>query len=229
MVELPTASSDFQAAAAVHGTTIRAVKECIRGRKGYSRFRQRLLCHEGELSDDAMVPASCLQLVLLSPSPSTEDKAFLAACAENRWQQVEAMLQQAQDPNTKDELGRSALGLAVQAGHTLCAKLLLEAGASTQDAASTTLLHLAAPFGDSEVVRMLLDARADTRAADSDGATALHLAARYGHADVVRVLLGARADIKAADSDGATALHLAACYGPYADVTRVLLQGCHAP
>ena len=69
---------------------------------------------------------------------------------------------------------------------------------------------------------MLLDAKADLNARNSDGATALIVASENGHADVVRVLLDAKADVNAKDNYGGTAPMLASQSG-HADVVRVLL------
>ena len=74
-----------------------------------------------------------------------------------------------------------------------------------------------------EVVRLLLEAGADTGTANENGATVLHFAAMDGHSGVVRLLLEAGADTGAADADGATALHVAARNGQL-DVLQLLLH-----
>ncbi|CAK9051210.1 unnamed protein product [Durusdinium trenchii] len=59
---------------------------------------------------------------------------------------------------------------------------------------AVTALMLAAGYGHSNVVRVLIEAGADKNAAVQDGATALMLAAVNGYLEVVRVLLDAGAD-----------------------------------
>ena len=86
-----------------------------------------------------------------------------------------------------------------------------------------TPLHLAAWFGRSEVVRVLLDSKADVDATYDNGWTPLHLAARQGHSEVVRVLLDAGADDNATDDNGRTPLHLAVEHNA-SETERVLLD-----
>src|ERR1700691_1652737 len=92
---------------------------------------------------------------------------------------------------------------------------------TSANAQAGTLID-AALRGNVPRVRVLLDAKADLNAKNSDGATALIVASQDGHADVVRVLLDAKADVNAKDNYGGTALMLASQSG-HADVVRVLL------
>ena len=75
-----------------------------------------------------------------------------------------------------------------------------------------TALHMAAERGNAEIVRILIDARANVEAKTRLGEyTPLHLAAEGAHASVVRVLLEAGADVMAITTNtGVTPLHLAA-------------------
>jgi hypothetical protein len=84
-------------------------------------------------------------------------------------------------------------------------------------------LHIAALWGDVEIVELLLRRGADPNVKDDNGQTPLHIAALWGHVDVVRVLLEHRADPNAKDNDGKTPLHYAAEKG-HVDVVRVLLE-----
>jgi ankyrin repeat protein len=87
-----------------------------------------------------------------------------------------------------------------------------------------TGLHLAASFGLTKIVRLLLEREGvDADSKDSDGGTPLSRAAFNGHEAVVRLLLEKGADITAKDGRGVTALHLAAATGHEA-VMRLLLQ-----
>ena len=86
-------------------------------------------------------------------------------------------------------------------------------------------LFVAAKRGHLEVVRLLLEAGAqtDAHAANRNGATALMIAAENGHLDVMQLLLKAGADKDSATAGGATALMLAAQNG-HSEVVRVLLE-----
>ena len=63
--------------------------------------------------------------------------------------------------------------------------------------------------GHVDIVRLLLEARADVNAKDVEGTTALMLASGLGYAEVVTLLVQAGADLNAQDSLGRTALNLA--------------------
>ena len=51
-----------------------------------------------------------------------------------------------------------------------------------------TPLHLAAQYGNTDVVEYLLEKRADPKLVNNKGETALDLAALFGHVDVVSYL-----------------------------------------
>jgi ankyrin repeat protein len=140
-----------------------------------------------------------------------------------------------------------ALVDALRSGATARAGRLLACGARSDlaDEQGWTPLHYAAAIGDRRLVRGLVAADADVRAAstreaciDSGGSgkcfaagtTPLHAAAEEGRADIVALLLRHGADVNAADERGETALHVAARAAPgtaeerrAADVVRALL------
>ena len=62
-----------------------------------------------------------------------------------------------------------------------------------QDAIGDTPLLRAARIGHTEIVNMLLKARADLNKQANDGSTPLHEAAYNGHTEIVRMLLDAGA------------------------------------
>jgi ankyrin repeat protein len=73
-----------------------------------------------------------------------------------------------------------------------------------------TAVAVAAHGGHCDVVRQLVEARADVDAADATGATATHRAAVLGHSRVVSLLLSARASVNQPDVEGRTPVHRAA-------------------
>jgi ankyrin repeat protein len=89
-----------------------------------------------------------------------------------------------------------------------------------------TLLHLAAHFGQLEVVQMLTSAGADVnaRSRNNQGNTPLHAALPGGHLDIVRLLVHAGADVNATQEGDATPLHEAALIGS-SPLTLLLLEG----
>nr|MDT0251846.1 ankyrin repeat domain-containing protein [Endozoicomonas sp.] len=72
-----------------------------------------------------------------------------------------------------------------------------------------TPLHLAAEAGSTDVVRFLLESRADHSLKDKDGNTALHLAAGKKSEKAVQALLEFGADKSLKNEQGNTALHVA--------------------
>jgi ankyrin repeat protein/ribosomal protein S18 acetylase RimI-like enzyme len=73
-------------------------------------------------------------------------------------------------------------------------------------------LHLAADRGDGELVRVLLDAGADTEIAEGGGATPLHFAAWRGFVEIARLLLDRGASLEARHQTLGTPL-MTAIYG----------------
>ncbi|KAJ0393451.1 hypothetical protein ATCC90586_003259 [Pythium insidiosum] len=69
-------------------------------------------------------------------------------------------------------------------------------------------LLIAAWEGHIDIVRHLLEFRADTEAKDTDGMSAIHYAAFPGHTEIVRLLLENGSDIEAKDQEEKTALGL---------------------
>jgi ankyrin repeat protein len=89
-----------------------------------------------------------------------------------------------------------------------------------------TALHIAAKQGNSQIARLLIDARANVEAKTRLGEyTPLHLAAEGAHVSVVRVFLEAGADVRAITTNtGVTPLHLAAKALNGGGTVRELLQ-----
>ena len=79
------------------------------------------------------------------------------------------------------------------------------------DSLQRTALHLAAWAGHADVVRLLLEAKANVHAGACDNMLALHFAAQNGHEAVCKELLKGGGKVNAADAKRAnTALHTAA-------------------
>lgn len=85
-----------------------------------------------------------------------------------------------------------------------------------------TLLHVAAIYGDTNHIKILLKKGVDVNARDEKGETALHKAARKGRIDMVKVLVRNGADITIKNDSGKTALYIAAEKDHY-DIVRYLV------
>lgn len=105
----------------------------------------------------------------------------------------------------------------------------------TKGADGDTPLHVACLYGQTAVVRALLERNADPRVTDRDGGTPLHDASAGGHEAIVRMLVERAKDqnadatdvvasfVNARDGDGETPLHLAT-RGEHAPVVAFLLS-----
>jgi len=81
-----------------------------------------------------------------------------------------------------------------------------------EDDYGATPLHVAAEYGYSEIVEVLLEHGAAPNIREKYGDTPLHYAAMFGNSKVVEVLLEHGADPNARDDYGATPLHYAAAF-----------------
>jgi uncharacterized protein len=99
------------------------------------------------------------------------------------------------------------------------------AAASLLVAAAASDVADAAMKGNKEVVRSLLQRKANVNAPQSDGATALHWAVRSDDLELADVLIGAGANVSAANRDGATPLLLAAVNGNAAMIEKLMKAG----
>ena len=116
------------------------------------------------------------------------------------------------DLDWRDGEGWSPLLVAAGEGATRAVELLCSRGADVEFSGPLELrpLHIAAAAGNSVVIKALLAAGADARAAPTHGSvrgeTALHIAASRRNKESVAALLDAGADAAACGADGATPL-----------------------
>lgn len=123
------------------------------------------------------------------------------------------------------EDGTSPIYLAAKIGNLKALEMLIRAGFNVNVGTRSPLEGVSKETPKVvEVVKMLLEARADPDKANrSDGTTPLITASTNGRAEVVKMLLGAGADPNKATTDtGDTPLFGASCYG-HAEVVKILL------
>ena len=108
----------------------------------------------------------------------------------------------------KDSWGRTPLDLAAYEGQVEMVEVLIRSGAN-----KTSAILRAAENGKIDVVRLLVEKRANLRVTQDGNVTALHLAARDGHVEVIKTLLDEKVDVDAVTIDNETPLHEAAWNG----------------
>ena len=98
------------------------------------------------------------------------------------------------DFTARDDMGRTALIVAVQQQNTPWVKALIRRGESSlsdQDKTGNTALHYAVNSNQDSTVRELLKYGARVDVANKQGTIALHLAVQKAHIDVIKALLEA--------------------------------------
>ncbi|MFN0315223.1 MAG: ankyrin repeat domain-containing protein [Burkholderiales bacterium] len=140
---------------------------------------------------------------------------LVQAVRDNKMSEVDKLLAQGVDPNSKDsdlKDARTALYHAAVFGYTEIAKKLLEKGATVDLGAPETKqtpLMIAAFNENRDMVILLLGAGAQVNAQDPAGDTPLTQAARRGNAELIALLVNAGADVGMRTGEGLTALCLA--------------------
>ncbi|CAE7667629.1 unnamed protein product [Symbiodinium pilosum] len=145
----------------------------------------------------------------LEARDETGATALHIATTRNMPSTVSWLLRHRADCFAKDGDGYHALTWACIKGHLQIVKILLEARASIEEAASSsgkTPLSLAAERGHKEVVEELLAKQARLDQTNTDGSTPLHAAAHQCEVEIVAHLLSRKSIVNVADNEGWTPL-----------------------
>ena len=177
-----------------HPVRVLAIKRHLQRLIGQPRFQQRLVHSEGQmLPDDAVLQGPMDAQLIMRPFE------------ESSQEQIRQLQRAARDNNI-----------------LMIEHLLQRPQDPDLELHGTTSLHEASRRGHLEVVRLLLEAKADKDKATGAGATSRHMASDRGHLEVVRLLLEAKADKDKATGAGATSLYTASHHG-HLEVVRLLL------
>jgi ankyrin repeat protein len=164
-----------------------------------------------------------LGLLVLTWCVRAADPGLLNAVRADDTRGVAALLRAGADPNTRDDIGATALMHAAAFASLDCLRTLLEAGADPRAVSYGGATALMWATGDPGKVRLLLDrgASADTRL--TDGTTALVAAARRGNVDVMGLLLARRPIPASARPERSELLRIA--YGDHPEIIPILAEG----
>jgi ankyrin repeat protein len=147
----------------------------------------------------------------VAPSETEKSKyaGLLAAAARGDTAQIRSMTKQGENPDVRDEYGRTPLHVAAYAGHHEAMRALVAAGANPNalEKDRYDIVTIAAVANDVPTLKvaLALGASAANITSRYDG-TALIAAAHLGHAEVVRVLIRAGAPLDHVNNLGWTAL-----------------------
>ncbi|OAA57931.1 Ankyrin repeat-containing domain protein [Niveomyces insectorum RCEF 264] len=155
---------------------------------------------------------------------SSDENVLQRAIVNENYEICSLLLGNGADVNDRTGGYASIVIAATQNNHAIVS-LLLEHGAlvnATNESSGRTALHVAALSGRDDIVKTLLDAKANIEARDGAGYTPVSMAANNGSESTVRILAEAGADLTAAVTDGKwSPLHLAYRHPA---VARVLLK-----
>ena len=156
--------------------------------------------------------------------------ALLAAVTAGDVEAASAAVGEGADLECLEEHSHRIIPLLFKAwqGNAAVAALLLEHGRADATAINgdgMRPLHLAAEFGQSSLVSLLLEHKVNVNTESDAKWTSLHIAAEYGHISVVALLLEHRANVNAKGDDGWTPLFLAAQEGHISVVALLLERG----
>ncbi|MDO8932392.1 MAG: ankyrin repeat domain-containing protein [Rhodocyclaceae bacterium] len=188
------------------------------GRKGFPR----------EVMKEIILLREFSELETLRAAEKTEDamreldrrgiplrkETFLLALRDGNQELIDLFARSNFNIHTLDENGNEPLMFALKKGHTVVAKILLDAGAdvNTRDRLGLTPLLVACgktARGYNIIAETLIKKGAPINVRDSLGFTPLLLALSGGNLDIARLLIERGADVSACTKKGETALALA--------------------
>jgi ankyrin repeat protein len=167
--------------------------------------------------------------------------ALQAACRYNNIEAAKILLEEGADLNAGSAEGRTPLYYAIGENENRLPliELLINVGADVNVlgpeasyypgyswSLTGRFTHLMLNYESPKVIELLLDAKAEVDARDSEGRTALMLHSFFGSAHIVTLLIEAGADVNAKNNYGETALLYAlrsAGYGGW-DILKALLE-----
>ncbi|KAJ3442521.1 ankyrin repeat and socs box protein [Anaeramoeba flamelloides] len=157
----------------------------------------------------------CLDLMLSNRSnPNTKNKMDFSplhiACAKGFTNCVSELLENGSDPDLVTKQGYRPIHYATMGGHIECVELLIKKKSKlTTQYDKMSLLMLAAKYGFSRLIVLLINSGCSVNFQSFDGTTALHIAAENGHNKCCKLLIENGANVGSLNVRNHTPLHIA--------------------
>jgi len=155
---------------------------------------------------------------------------LMLACTNGSADMVNRLLKAGANPNAAAWSGETVLMTCARTGNVETVKALLASGADVNAAdkrQGNTALMWAVAQKHADIVRVLIEHKADVHARTQEGFTPFLFAARQGDADSAQMLLNAGAEVNEATPDGDNALLLASASGHEAFSIYLLEHGAN--
>ena len=145
---------------------------------------------------------------------------------------VRLLLASGLSPALRNEQGRPALWVAIEAGDEEMVRALIAGGANANDSGASvvksmeygdTLVMRAVDRGSPEILKALVAAKADVNKGNAYGVNGLASAAMQGRAELVAILVKAGANVNAKDKNGTPVLY-SAVQGGNPEVVKILIE-----
>lgn len=169
------------------------------------------------------------------------DNRLAIVISQGRLGEASRLLAEGEDPNSRTTDGTPCLQAALLAAiydpktlhdpkkgedyRAIFEDKRVDIGAT--DARGRTLLHVAADYNQTEIIRAAIERGAKVNIADDRGMTALHVAAHSGNTDAMLALAKAGAELETRNIDGETPLHTAVREAHAYTVEKLLEAGAN--
>jgi ankyrin repeat protein len=124
---------------------------------------------------------------------------------------MQKLIENGYDPLVIDAGGNTLLHIAVEKGHSECARLLTgyDIDVNAENKGKFTTLHLAADLGNLECLELLVQNGANINAKNIHSKTPLHFSVEKTHLTCLQFLIEKNASLKEKDLSGQTVVHYA--------------------